>query len=160
MEQNQTSSLFNLNLDPTGRSHLAETARWAKFLAIVGFIGCGLIVLIGVFFGSFFSMMMRGFGNSPYDTYGTSAASGLGATMAVFYILFALIYFFPVLFLYRFATKMKAALAADDQEVLNTSFQNLKACLRFIGIITIIVLAFWVLGLVVGLLGAATAGSF
>jgi hypothetical protein len=156
MDQNQTSSLFSLNVDHISKSHLAETARWAKFLSIIGFIGCGLIVLIGLFFGSIFSMMMPGYRTYPYDDYSRSAVSGISATVAIFYILAAVINFFPVLFLYRFATKMKAALAANDQEALNTSFQNLKACLRFIGIITIILLAIWVLALVIGLLSAAT----
>ena len=78
--------------------------------------------------------------------------------MAVLYIIIALIYFFPCLFLFRFATKTKAALAANDQEVLNASFQNLKASFRYVGIITIVLLAFWVLALLVGLLGVA-AGS-
>lgn len=158
MEQNQDLSLFNLNLDQTGRSHLGEAARWAKFLSIIGFIMCALIVLIGVFFGSFFSTLTSGYGNNPYDDFSTSATSGLGATMAVVYIIIALIYFIPVLFLFRFATKMKNALATNDQEILNASFQNLKASFRFVGILTIIMLAFWILAIIVGVLGAATGG--
>ena len=53
---------------------------------------------------------------------------------------------------------MKTALASNDQVVLNTSFQNLKACFRFVGILTIIMIAFWLLAVIVGLLGAATGG--
>ena len=158
MEQNQDLSLFNLNLDQTGRSHLAEAARWAKFLSIVGFIMCGIIVLVGVFFGSVFSTLTSGYGNSPYDDLSASAASGLGTMAAVFYIIFALIYFIPTLFLYRFATKTKTALASNDQVVLNASFQNLKACFRFVGILTIIMIALWLLAMIVGLLGVATGG--
>ena len=158
MEQNQDLSLFNLNLDQTGRSHLAEAARWAKFLSIIGFIMCGIIILVGVFFGSVFSTLTSGYGNNPYDDLSASAASGLGTMAAVFYIIFALIYFIPTLFLYRFATKTKTALASDDQVVLNASFQNLKACFRFVGILTIIMIAFWLLAMIVGLLGVATGG--
>ncbi len=156
MEQNQDSTLFNIGVDHIGKSHLAETAKWAKFFAILGFISCGLIVLIGIFFGSFFNMFSS-YSQSPYSDF--SASSGLGAAMAVFYIVFALIYFFPCLFLFRFATKMKTALAANDQELLNTSLQNLKATFRFIGILTIVLLSFWVLAFLVGLLGAAAASS-
>jgi hypothetical protein len=159
MEQNQDSSLFGINVDQTGRAHLAEAARWAKFLSIMGFIMCGLIVLIGIFFSSFFSMFSTRYGgNSPYDEFPAST-SGLGATMAVFYIIIALIYFIPVLFLFRFATKMKAALASNDQEILNNSFQNLKASFRFVGILTIIMLCFWVLAMIVALLGVATGSN-
>jgi hypothetical protein len=38
MEQNQGPSLFGLEIDAAGKSHLSETARWAKFLAIAGMI--------------------------------------------------------------------------------------------------------------------------
>jgi len=158
MEHQQDSSLFGLNIDQAGKTHLGEAARWAKFLSVMGFIGCGLVVLIGVFFGSFFTDMTSGFGRS--NTYGDvspTKAMGTAAT-AVVYIIMALIYFFPCLFLYRFATKMKTALAADDQETMNASFQNLKATLRFIGVLTLIVVCFWVLAFIVILLGAATGG--
>ena len=155
MEQNQDLSLFNLNIDQSSKAHLSEAARWAKFLSIVGFIVCGLIVLIGVFAGSVFTMFSP-YQNSPYSDFQGSAAGGFGAMLAVIYIVFALIYFFPCLFLFRFANKMKAALASNEQEVLNASFQNLKASLRFVGILTIIVIAFWILGIIVAVLGAAT----
>jgi Family of unknown function (DUF5362) len=157
MEQNQDSTLFGMSVDQTGRTHLAEAAKWAKFLSIMGFIGCGLIVLIGVFFGSFFSMFSGKLNQaSPYGD--MPASGGFGAAMAIMYVIIALIYFFPCLFLFRFATKMKTALASNDQETLNTSFQNLKATFRFIGILTLIGLCFWILALIVGLLGAATGG--
>ena len=158
MEQNQDSTLFEMSLDQTGRAHLTEAAKWAKFLSIMGFIGCGLIVLIGVFFGSLFNTLSGELNrNSPYGDMPTSG--GFGAFAAIMYIVIALIYFFPCLFLFRFATKMKTALAANDQETLNNSFQNLKATFRFIGILTLIGLCFWVLALIIGLLGAATGGS-
>ncbi|MGZ8516752.1 MAG: DUF5362 family protein [Chitinophagaceae bacterium] len=158
MEQNQDSSLFSINVDQTGKTHLAEAAKWAKFLSILGFIMCGLIVLIGIFFGSFFSMFSSRYGSSQYNDLPASS-TGLGAAMAIYYVVIALVYFFPCLFLFRFATKMKTALGSGDQEVLNSSFQNLKASFRFVGVLTIIGLAFLVLALVVGMLGFATGGN-
>jgi len=158
MEQNQDSSLFGINVDQTGKSHLAEAAKWAKFLSIMGFIFCGFIILLGLFFGSFMSMFSSQYGNNPYSEL-PAASTGFGAAMAVLYIVIALIYFFPCLFLFRFSTKMKAALASNDQEFLNASFQNLKASLRYVGIIMIVMLAFWALAFIVGLLGVATGSN-
>ena len=158
MEHQQDSSLFGMNVDQAGKSHLAEAARWAKFLSIMGFIGCGLVVLIGVFFGSIFGAMTTGLErNSPYGNMPNTAP--FGAAMAFIYIIIALVYFFPCLFLFRFATKMKTALASNDQETLNISFQNLKATFRFIGILTLIGLCFWALATIMTLLGAATGGG-
>jgi hypothetical protein len=153
MDSNQNSSLFGLSIDATSKAHLTVAARWAKFLAIIGFIMCGLIVLLGVLAGSVFSIFYGEFG-------GRSGFAGLRAVAAIFYILIALLYFFPCLFLFNFAVKMKAALIADDQDTLNTSFQNLKKTFRFLGVVTIVILSFYVLAVIFGLLADATAGSF
>jgi preprotein translocase subunit SecG len=152
MEQDQNSPLFNLSIDPIAKAHLAEASRWAKFLAIIGFIICGLMVLAGLFFQSVFSSMSskyQGYNEAQFET------EGFGAAMVIAYVIIAVIYFFPCLFLYKFATKMKIALATDDQDALNNSVQNLKAMFRYVGIITLIFVVIYGLGLIVGLLGAA-----
>ena len=153
MEETQNTSLFGLNIDPAAKAHLSEAARWARFLSIVGFVVIGLIVLVGVFAGSILGTMGSGLGGNDM---GSARVTGgiMGSLLVVVYILVAALDFFPCLFLFRFASKMKTALAADDQETLNTSFQNLKKLFRFMGIVTIIVLAFYAIILVFGLLGA------
>lgn len=154
MEPTQDTALFGLSIDPVSKSHLAETAKWAKFLAIAGFIMCGLLVLLGIFFGSFFSTF-----NRTYSTYESNidVAAVTRVTAAVLYTLIAVLYFFPCLFLYRFAVKMKVALQSDDQVTLNTSFQNLKKMFRFVGIMTIIALSFYVIALAIGLIAAGAS---
>ena len=152
MEQNQDSpSLFGLSIDQTSKNHLAEAARWAKFLAIMGFIMCGLIILVGIFAGSLFATLS----NRPYNRFdneiGTSVRAGYTVVMAVAYIIFAVLYFFPCLFLFHFAVKMKTALLTDSQEMLNTSFQNLKKMFRYVGIMTIIVLGLYIILLFIAL---------
>ena len=158
MEHQQDSSLFGMNIDQAGRSHLAEAARWAKFISVIGFIVCGMVVLIGVFFNSFFRTFSTGLErSSPYGD--MPNAEPFTSAIAFIYIVVALIYFFPFLFLFRFASKMKTALASNDQETLNTSFQNLKATFRFVGILLLIGLCFWALATIVTILGAATGGG-
>ena len=124
MEQN-TSNLFELQIDHQSNAYLRETAKWAKFLAIVGFIGCALIILVGIFAGS---VMATTFGEL-----GGGFGGGMGVVMAVIYILLALLAFFPYLYLYRFANQMQVALRNNDQAALSTSFGNLKSCFKFVG---------------------------
>ena len=156
MEQNQDTSIFRLGIDPSSKAHLAEAARWARFLAIVGFIMCGLIVLLGVFAGSIFSSFSGRLGS---DFGGASEmGGGLRAMLSVIYILGALLYFFPCLFLFRFANLMKAAIATDEQENLNKSFQNLKVMFRYVGILTIIVLTLYLIGILITIMGVASSG--
>jgi hypothetical protein len=153
MDQEKSSSLFGLTIDLNSKTHLAEAARWGKFLAIVGFVMCVLTVLMGIFFSSFFSWMS----DSQSGAFESAQVQGLGVMMAVFYIIGALLLFFPCLFLYRFSVNMKSALTSNDQDRLNKSFQNLKIMLRYYGIITIIILAFYAIAIIFGVLGQALA---
>lgn len=150
MEDN--SSLFSLSIDSSSKQYLSEAAKWARFLAIVGFVGLGVLVLSGIFASVMFSRL------EETTRFGTRSVGGgfMGATTAIMYIILAVIYFFPLLYLLRFANAMRAALTADDQERLVVSFQNLKACFRYVGIITIIVIAFGIITFIITLTAMAS----
>ena len=148
-EQNQETSLFGFGIDQSSRAHLAEAAKWAKFLAIVGFVMCGLIIVLSFFIGALFSTSMSRYGDSA------AFGSGFGIIMTIIYLSFGVLYFFPCLFLFRFANNMIVALNSNEQITLNRSFQNLKIMFRYVGILTIIVLALYIIAFVFGILGAA-----
>jgi len=140
-------NLFDLQIDQPVTTYLGETAKWAKFLAIVGFVFCGIIALVAIFAGS---AMSAAFGSAGID----GGASGVIVT--VVYLIVAVIAFFPYLFLFHFANKMQRALRQNDQFSLTESFKNLKSCYKFVGILTIISLSFWVIMIAIALI---TAGA-
>jgi uncharacterized membrane protein len=152
MEQNQDKSLFELSLSHDSRSHLGETAKWAKFLAICGMIFLVLMVIFGIIASIGISKASSQFDNA-YRQQGMST-TGLGAGMMVMYILMALLYFFPCLFTLQFANKMKLALASNDDLLLSESFRSLKKTFRYMGVLTIIGLAFFLLAILTGGLAA------
>lgn len=154
MDQNQETTLFGFGIDTASRAHLSEAAKWAKFLAIVGFVVCGLIVIAGIFAGSFLSMMSGAYSDEYRGS--TALTSGMGAVMAVMYIGMAILFFFPYLFLFRFANQMKSALNTNDQQTLNSSFQNLKVMFRYVGILTIVLLSFYALAILMVIVSAAS----
>ena len=142
-------NLFDLQIDHQSNNFLNEAARWSKFLSIVGFIFCGLMVIIALFAGTLLASTMRGFG-------GGGPAMGSGIVTFV-YLIIALLYFFPCLYLFNFSTKMQAALRSNQQDTLNIAFRNLKSCFKYMGILTIVVLSFYILVLIIVV--AAGAGS-
>ena len=147
------TNLIDLQFDNSTQTLFRETAKWAKFISIVGFIFCGLLVLGGIFAGTLFS-------NLSTNPYGNTSmpASAMGSMFTVIYIVCALVYFFPCLFLFKFASRMQVALRSSDQQTLVSSLGNLRAYFRFVGILLIIGLSIWVLALVFGGLGAALSG--
>jgi hypothetical protein len=149
---NTTSNLFDLQIDHESNAYLSETAKWTKYLSILGFVFCGLIVLASIFAGSFMSglFLNRYSGNMGSGTAaGISTATGIGITLV--YSLFALLYFFPSLYLFNFSSKMQVALRNNDQAQLNLSFKNLKSCFKFWGILTIVIIGFYLLVLIFAL---------
>lgn len=158
MEQYQPLSdqpVFSLSIDSQNRDFLSESARWAKFLSIVGFVFCGLIVLLGIYTGMKTSAVSPTFTNPGFESGYYSNYRMLSGVVMVVYVVGAILYFFPCLYMFRFATRMRTALAAEDQMTLNSSFQNLKSLFKFMGILTIIVIAIYVLLFVIIAISAA-----
>ena len=118
----------NLILNGIIRDYLSESARWGKFLSIVGFVGLGLVVLMLLFFG---------------------------ILAIIFYLAMLALALVPLYYLYQFSTKMQTALRNDDQNYLVESFQNHKSLFKFYGIIVLIGLGINVLSILLGLLGLA-----
>ena len=134
------------------RGYLRETAKWAKFLAIVGFVIMGFLVLFGLFFGAIMGSTMSGLEDA-----GLGAGIGAGAFGAI-YVVMALLYFFPTLYLYRFATRTKQALLDSDSEGLAWGLEQLKSTFKFMGIMMIVILALYALMFLFAIVfGAAAA---
>ncbi len=128
----------DLHLSGRNRDDLDQTASWAKFLAIVGFVFVGFMVLAALGMGAFVNLMPPEMDDIP---------GGMGLII-FFYLLLAAVYFVPMLFLYRFASNMKDALRVNDQGYLDTAIANIKAHYRFLGILMIAILALYGLGIV------------
>lgn len=137
MEETSVFEKFELQLDESAKDFLKETAKWAYFLSIIGFVGIGLLVLIAIFAGTFFSLMSN-------SVPGMAAAGGsFGIMFSIIYLIMALLYFFPVYFLNKFASNAKKAFRDNDSEALTNSFGYLKSHYKFIGILTVILLALY-----------------
>lgn len=143
----------NASFNKTTLNWLYDSARWAKFIAIIGFIFVAFFIVIAIFMGPVLSYLNEDIGIS---TVNPLLSSGF---FPVFYLILSAIYFFPVYFLFKFSDGVIRAYKADDEEGLNTSFQFLKKHFKFIGILLIIVLAIYVLAFAVGI-GAMVAGLF
>lgn len=147
MEEHSVIETFEMKLNESAKDFLKETAKWAYFLSILGYIGIGFIILAALFAGTLFSAM--GKMNPAMGMMGSS----FGMAMAVVYLLIAALYFFPVYYLNKFASNAKAALNTNDSETLTTSFRYLKSHYKFIGIMTLVVFSLYLLmfvGMIIG----------
>ncbi|EJF09964.1 MULTISPECIES: hypothetical protein [Pontibacter] len=140
---NEQPQGLSINLE--SRDFLQNTAKWGKFLAIIGFVGVGIMVLFGVI----------------ALTMGASLGGGAisGTFLSLFYLLFAALYLLPVLYLYRFSSNMQTGLMTGDEETIAASFKNLKSLFKFMGVLTIVFLGFYALALLAMFFGVAIGSS-
>lgn len=132
------------------RSYIYETAKWARFLSIVGFVVTGWLIIIA-FSASAFETAFK---QRP----GGEQLAELGSTvLMIFFLLTALIYFYPSLMLFKYATAAKAAVLYGDQDSLNTAMGKMKSFFKFWAILTIVILAFYAIAIFVALF--ATVGT-
>ncbi|HTJ50628.1 MAG TPA: hypothetical protein VL443_14300 [Cyclobacteriaceae bacterium] len=119
--------------------YLLETSKWGKFLAIVGFVGMGLFMLLAIFIIGGFSQLN--------GTYG----GGLPTSFGYIYLFLGLIYFLPINYLYQFSVKIKQGLQSNDLPTAASGFENLKSLFKFMGIFTIIILSMYGLILLIAI---------
>jgi pilus assembly protein TadC len=131
-------------------NYLLKAAKWGKFLAILGFIVSGLLILGGI--------AMTFVLNSLTDELVPLNMPFSPKVLSFFYIIIAGIYLIPVLFLNAFSNKATKAAKLSSPEILSDSLKNLKNLFVFVGISTIILLAFYTIILIV--VGTAALFSF
>ena len=121
------------------KGYLLETSKWSKFIAIVGFVGIGILAVIGILMLIGFSFLGNLYKGVPMWIVG------------VVYIVMSVIYYFPTIYLYKFSTKIKQGLQLEGEMVLADGFLNLKKVFKFIGILTIVILSIYVLALLIAI---------
>jgi hypothetical protein len=142
--------IFNLGVDEVGKAYMYEIARWAKFLAIVGFIFTGLLCL---------GLIFLIFGASAITSqFGAATGISYGIGMMFLYVLIILIFLYPSLTLLRFANRVRPALQTANTDLFNESLKNLKNTFKFMGIYMIVMLGIYGLIILFATIAAAVAG--
>lgn len=125
-------------LSEKGRKYLNQTGPWVRFLSVIIFISVGFmmlgglaIVLVGMT-GAFL-----GKNNPVYDV-----MPGGSFAVGIVYVVAALLYVAPGLFLVRYASSIKKLNAEPSSLALENALKYQKSFWRYIGVITVILLVF------------------
>lgn len=114
---------------------MRETGPWTRFLSIIGFITVGIMLLVGL-------VMVLGLSFLPRGTGGPAMAF-----MGIFYMASSLLYLFPSLYLFKYASAVKR-LRESGQSAVEDALLYQKSFWKFVGIVTIIAMIFAVLGVI------------
>lgn len=148
-----TGAIFHLEVDELAKAHMLETARWAKFLAIVFFILFGLVLVSMVAMIALVSNISNKYGASGADV------AALNSGVSIISIIVALgLYFYPVYALYKFSSVLKTGINTANQEEFNRALGYQKSMFKYMGILTIIALVFYGIAIVFMGVGLIAAG--
>lgn len=114
---------------------LRQTKPWVKFMAILGFISIGFVFIAGTINMFVFSKVSSDITPIPM------------VFMGVLNILMGLLYFFPSLFLFRFSSSIGRLLEGGGAVEMEAALANQKSFWKLVGILTIIMFVFAILGI-------------
>ena len=126
---------------------LRETRPWVRFLGILG--------LITVAF-----MLVAGLGMLVVSLVGASQGEGTMAVgpailICLMYIVMAVLYIFPSVYLLRYASRISTFIDESNVATLDGALEAQKSFWKFVGIMIAIAMAFYGIGLVLMLIGLA-----
>lgn len=133
----------SLYLDDIAIEHLRGARKWSNFLSIIGFVLIGIMILIMTAF------LLLGTFVSSND----NLVRFTSFVQIVPIALMIIIYGFPIYYLYQFGKYSSTAINNYDSDAIGLAFKYLNLHYRFMGILVIVVLAFYLIAIVVMLAG-------
>jgi ABC-type transport system involved in cytochrome bd biosynthesis fused ATPase/permease subunit len=140
---------FELQITEAAKDHLRTASGWALFISILGFIFIGLGLLGSLLITAGGSLAPTG--AMPYSP----------VVMGLFGLFFNIAWGIPVLYLFKFATKIRNAVNDMSTQQLTEAFASLKVNFMSVGILIIvstIAYIFFIIYLVT--VAAGTMGHF
>jgi hypothetical protein len=132
--------------------YLVTSAKWGKFLAILGFITVAFMIISGLLL----SMVMNILGDKL--TSGNAIFTAISPTViGMIYIVIGIISSFPVFYLNAFSNNISKAVRNNETGNMTQAFKRLKNFFAFIGIYTIVLIAIYIIAIIVAASAALLA---
>jgi len=138
----------DLQLLEESKLYVSSMGKWMKFFAVLMTIALVFMALgcIGIMsFGS----------HIPMEVFGGLSLKWFG----LLYLILIILYVFPTLYLYRSSAAAQLAVEAKDNEQVVEFLKNNKSFWKFCGILTIVMLALYVVFIICMVIFAITIGS-
>ena len=142
---NSDKSLFDLSFDENVKQSLKGAATWGGLAAIVSLIG-SILGLVNYFVEK--GKESRYGGNSLEEMQIQQAANTGGFVSVVITLIIGIILFY---FLNKFSRSAKAGIDTNDHYLINEGLGSLSTYFKFIGVLLIIILVLFALGILIGI---------
>jgi hypothetical protein len=153
-EANSVNPITNRVLTENMLFYLRAASPWLRFIGIVGFVSLGLMA---VYFIAI-SILINSAINSAAESIPGFGVLGSSFVLVMLLIMEGIL-FFPTFFIFQFGRKLRAYLHSGENSDLEQAFKHNKSLWTFLGVLSIISLAFTAIGVLtmVGTIIASTA---
>lgn len=142
----------NPQLTDRAMDMLCQTRPWARLVGVIVIIFASLGALGGV------AMLLTSiFGFAQGSTNGV-AAGGFMVLLGVIYLVIAILYMMPGIYLCRYATSITQLLHLRREDMLERALEAQKSFWKFIGIVILLSFGLWLL-MVAGMIVLGVTGS-
>lgn len=117
--------------------NMRKAAKWMRFVAIVGFVISAFMIIIAFVIPDFFQSLS---GTSETN----QIISSFGGAITIGYLIVALLFFIPNLFLFQSAGNFAAFTRSNENINMEVGFKKLHSLYLFFGVIIIIYLVIMV----------------
>jgi hypothetical protein len=138
MNTNQTE-ISEVKVTGSMVDSMRSTRPWTMLLSVLGFIGAGLFLIIGIVM-----LFVRALPRQD--------AQLANAFMGVMYIVFAVVYCFPSLYLFKYSNSVKLFYQRKNESYLESALSYQKSFWKFVGILSIITIVISIVGIIAAIL--------
>lgn len=123
------------------RSYFYDMAKWANFLAIVGFVFT-VFMIIGAF------TVGSAIGTNPEMAKLVGSLGSLGSFgFTAICLVYAFAIFYPSILLFKYSTRAKIGILYGEQSSLDEAISRLRSLFKYWGVIVIIFISLYVLAI-------------
>ncbi|MEO8614955.1 MAG: DUF5362 family protein [Luteolibacter sp.] len=125
---------------------LAGTKPWVRFMSVLMFVGAGLMLLVAVVIalaGSQISRISAASGGAPMFS------GMMGLVIAVIYGVLSLVYIYPALKLWNYASRIGDLLMTGSEQDLVNALSQQRSFWKFIGILVLAMFVLYFIGIAV-----------
>lgn len=130
-------------------AQLAGTKGWVRFMSVLMFVGAGFMLLVGLI------MLMAG-GSIAASAKAGALPAGVMTGFAILYAVLSLIYIYPALKLWKYASYIGVLLISGSMMDLESALNQQRSFWKFLGIMVIALFALYL----VAIIAMVALGSF
>jgi hypothetical protein len=143
LNQNDHETTITIEtLSGSSLNYLKSAAPWMKFISILGFVMCGILIIAAI------AMLLGG------NALSKMGGEGLGISMFFVYIAIALLLFFPNLYLFNYAKAIQNYVISNNYSQIVEAFRMQLKYWKYLGVLMIIYLSLTVVALIGFMIGS------